>query len=391
MESADQALSISVCAHICSSVSLVRHRTASPSLSLSRAAAAGRSFEPRCVFTSRAQGEHCRFDSVSETAIHGLADLLAACESVTTCLWRPSPRACLTLACCATDIGQVGSAAQAQAELTGRAESNLLDVTLALEAGSGEGPPPFAELLQLTQVHVAKLPANLLPGGPLSTNSDRPAAPYRAMPRHTLTAAVSSSAAAAKIAPPAVAVVSSGGREYREIAAFLPTLPPRHTFIGNDPPSLTPDPGSYVNEHLAQRQRTMVRRQVEKSLCNLRGAAVAENGESAGAVAAVGTDGTRTLVGLAAALQLSAMNERASRYNDGAKPAGGTGGIWGQEPLSAQIFRNNETLRAKGAALRLKAGAGDGGGGSKASKRKREEDEQVHFLLNIFKTYEFPP
>ena len=108
------------------------------------------------------------------------------------------------------------------------AESNLLDVVLALEAGSAEGPPPFAELMQLMQVQAAKLPANLLPGGPLSAGNAARFAP-----------AAASSAPAARTALPAAA--SSGGREYREIAGFLPTLPPRHTFIGNDAPSLAPD------------------------------------------------------------------------------------------------------------------------------------------------------
>ena len=111
---ADRALSTSVCAHICSGVNLVR-------LSLAQSAPLGLFFDRDVCLTRDAQGEQCRFDSVSETAIHGLADLLAACASATqTRLSRLSPPClCLTLAR-GSDIGELGSAAQAEAELTGR-------------------------------------------------------------------------------------------------------------------------------------------------------------------------------------------------------------------------------------------------------------------------------
>ena len=257
---------------------------------------------------------------------------------------------------CVADIGEVGSAAQGQAELGGRTESNLIDVMLALQAGGDGGQASCAELLQLVQTPVPRLPANLLPGGPLSSANIRPSTrppEGGSLPRRS----------------DLPAPLRSGGREYREVVGFLPALPERHTFVKAELPSMTPDPGSFVNEHSAQRQRTATRRQIEMSLCKLRAAAVVERQQMGGATAGAGGNGnvrgggpTRTVVGLGAALQLSAMNERAGRYKD----EGSGSGLWGQEVLSPQTFVSNDALLAAGGGVARESGGG------RAPKRKRE-------------------
>ena len=131
-EPLDQALSAAVCAHTIAAVDLVRRF----SLSAHRAR----------LTRALAQGDGVKFASVATSAIHGLADLLAAY------------------------ITEVGSAARAQGELSGRSESHLLDVMMALRA---EGLP-FAELLQhMRAPPPGRIPANLLPGGPLSCPATR--------------------------------------------------------------------------------------------------------------------------------------------------------------------------------------------------------------------------
>lgn len=252
--------------------------------------------------------------------------------------------------CSLTDIVEVGSSAQAQAEFAGRAESNLVDVMLVLQSRAEGEPAPWAELLQLMHTPVQRLPANLLSGGPLSSADVRAAAP-------------SSGACSPPQRTTLPAPLTSDGREYREAVGFLPALPARHTFVAPEPPTLSVDPESRVNEHSAQRRRTAARRQIELNLCKLRAAAVAQDRPPGNSDAPQGADdgkdpesGIKTVVGLGAALQLSAMNERAGRY---AREAS-AGGLWAQNGLSPQTFLNNQALLSGARSVR-------------APKRKREE------------------
>ncbi len=250
-----------------------------------------------------------------------------------------------------TDIVEVGSSAQAEAELAGRAESNLVDVMLALQP-RGEGElAPWAELLQMMQMPVPRLPANLLSGGPLSA-VDVP---------HAVPKSRASLPARANLPAP----LKSAGREYQEAVGFLPALPARHTFVAADAPTLSVDPESSVNDHSAQRRRTAARRQIELNLYKLHAEAVAHaclpsTSDASQQVDNGGEDcasGTKTVVGVGAALHLSAMNERAARYA-GEKCESG---LWAHSGLSPQTFLNNQALLAAARSVR-------------APKRKREED-----------------
>ena len=254
-----------------------------------------------------------KFASVATSAIHGLADLLAAY------------------------ITEVGSAARAQGELSGRSESHLLDVMMALRA---EGLP-FAELLQhMRAPPPGRIPANLLPGGPLSAADLRPPA--------------------AKGGGEAGAAGAAADAKHRAIAGFLPPLPPAHTFQlpAADTGAGT---GASADAHAAQRERTLVRRQVERSLCGLRATAVsAAAARSARGAGAALLEGPGPAAG-AAALPLSAMNERGVRYREES-----AGGVWGQAamPLPPQPGRPAAAPRA---AEEPPARAG--------KKRQREEPE----------------
>ena len=343
----DQALSAAVCAHICSSVTLVRRPVPAPlliahpqCLTAGSCGCVDRASTPRLV-----PSLSLRFTGSRTFLRHVRCSL----RSVPPALLPPGSIECGARArVCVADIGEVGSAAQGQAELGGRTESNLIDVMLALQAGGDGGQASCAELLQLVQTPVPRLPANLLPGGPLSSANIRPSTrppEGGSLPRRS----------------DLPAPLKSGGREYREVVGFLPALPERHTFVKAELPSMTPDPGSFVNEHSAQRQRTATRRQIEMSLCKLRAAAVVERQQMGGATAGAGGNGnargggpTRTVVGLGAALQLSAMNERAGRYKD----EGSGSGLWGQEVLSPQTFVSNDALLAAGGGVARESGGG---------------------------------
>jgi hypothetical protein len=206
-------------------------------------------------------------------------------------------------------------------------------------------------LLQLVQVPVPRLPANLQSGGPLGSADVPAAAP--------------SSGASLPERANLPAALTSAGREYQEAVGFLPALPARHTFVAADAPTLSVDPESSVNYHSAQRRRTAARRQIELNLCKLRAEAVAHerllsNSDASQRVDTNGEDrasGTKTVVGGGTALHLSAMNERAARYA-GEECASG---LWAHDGLSPQTFLNNQALLTAARSVR-------------APKRKREEE-----------------
>ena len=297
-----------------------------------------------------AQGELSRFDTVAESAIQGLADVLAACTPSAISSLPVFCAAFSVVLCWLTDIVEVGSSAQAQAEFAGRAESNLIDVMLVLQSRAEGESAPWAELLQLIHTPAQRLPTNLLSGGPLSSADVRGAA---------LMSGASSPPQRTSLPGP----LTSDGREYRETVGFLPALPARHTFVAPEPPTLSVDAENCVSEHSAQRRRTAARRQIELNLCKLRAIAVAQDRPPGDGAASLGADdekdpesGIKTVVGLGAAVQLSAMNERAGRYARDAS----AGGLWAQNGLSPQMFLNNQALLAAARSVR-------------APKRKREE------------------